>query len=67
MLKRFPFLFGKDLKNDNESSKKKKQNTARRSCSKWGMQDVFLYTQKPFHLVWQEPTHIHQLKNDSPL
>ena len=31
------------------------------------MQDVFLYAQKPFHLVWQEPTHIPQLKNDSPL
>ena len=32
-----------------------------------GMQDVFLYAQKPFNLVWQEPTHIPQLKNDSPL
>jgi hypothetical protein len=57
----------KNEKYEDESSKWKSEKSGRKSNSKGGMQDVFLYAQKPFHLVWQEPTHIPQLKNDSPL
>ena len=36
--------------------RKKQKIKEGKSNSKRGMQDVFLYAQKPFHLVWQEPT-----------
>jgi hypothetical protein len=55
------------LKNEDESSGRKSKKPERKSYSKWGMQDVYLYAQIPFHLVWQEPTHIPPAINDSPL
>jgi hypothetical protein len=38
------------LKKDDESSRRKSEKSGRKSCSKWGMQVVFLYAQKPFNL-----------------
>ena len=56
--KQVSLSFWQKLKNEDESSKRKSEKSERISSSKRGMQDVFLYAQKPFHLVWQEPTHI---------
>jgi hypothetical protein len=39
------------LKNHDENAKRKSEKSGRKSYSKWGMQDVYLYAQIPFHLA----------------
>ncbi len=39
----FPFFLAKVEKNEDENAKRKSKKSGRKSYSKWGMQDVFLW------------------------
>ena len=68
-LKRFPFLFMLKLKNEDERSGGKSKKSWRKPCSKWGMQDVFLFHKNLDKAVIRSIPLIPQKvdENDSPL